>query len=79
MAAVLAYSSQFQADGGMKTAISRPAFLRFIEARAVCLGAMIGATYGEAFFCLGPIPVTELPGLSGPAPDSEELPPYRMY
>src|SRR5262249_30658057 len=64
MAAVLAYSSQFQADGGMQTAISRPAFLRFIEARAICLGAMIGVTYGEAFFCLGPLPVPELPGLS---------------
>jgi bacillithiol biosynthesis deacetylase BshB1 len=79
MAAVLAYHSQFQAAGGVQTAISRPAFLRFVEARALCFGALIGAEYGEAFTSLGAVPMSELPGLSGPAPPYGELPPYLVY
>lgn len=79
MAAVLAYRSQFQAGAGLSTALRRPAFLRFVEARAICFGAMIGAACGEAFFCPGAVPVTEVPGLSSPPPPDGELPPYSMY
>jgi bacillithiol biosynthesis deacetylase BshB1 len=80
MAAVAAFRSQFQPDGGgFQTAISRPDFLRFIEARAIVFGAMIGAAYGEAFYLPGPVPLGELPGLTGPAPARGELPSYRTY
>lgn len=80
MAAVAAYQSQFQPGGsGFQTAISRPDFLRFIEARAIVLGAMIGAAYGEAFYLPGPVPLDELPGLSNAPPPPGELPSYRMY
>jgi LmbE family N-acetylglucosaminyl deacetylase len=80
MAAVAAYRSQFEPDGDeFQTAISRPDFLRFIEARAIVYGAMIGAAYGEAFYLPGPVPLGELPGLTGPAPARGELPSYRTY
>jgi bacillithiol biosynthesis deacetylase BshB1 len=80
MAAVAAYRSQFQPDGGgFQTAISRPDFLRFVEARAIVFGAMIGAAYGEAFYLPGPVPLGGLPGLTGPAPPRGELPSYRTY
>jgi bacillithiol biosynthesis deacetylase BshB1 len=80
MAAIAAYESQFQSNGGgFQTAISRPDFLRFIEARAIVTGAMIGAAYGEAFYLPGPVPLSGLPGLTGPAPASGQLPPYRTY
>ncbi len=80
MAAVAAYQSQFLPDGGeFETAISQPEFLRFIEARAIVLGAMIGAAYGEAFYLPGPVPLHELPGLSNAPPPPGELTSYRMY
>ena len=80
IAALTAYQSQFQPDGsGFQTAISRPDFLRFIEAQAIVFGAMIGAAYGEAFYLPGPVPLGELPGLTGPAPARGELPSYRTY
>jgi bacillithiol biosynthesis deacetylase BshB1 len=78
MAAVAAYRSQFQPDGsGFQTAISRPDFMRFIEARAIVFGAMIGAAHGEAFYLPGPVPLGGLPGLTGPAPAGGGLPSYR--
>lgn len=80
MAAVTAYKSQFQADGsGPETAISRPDFLRLVEARAIFFGAMIGSTYGEAFYLPGPVPLSELPGLTDPPLPPGELPAYSMY
>jgi bacillithiol biosynthesis deacetylase BshB1 len=80
LAAINAYQSQFQFDGsGVKTAISRPDFLRSLEARAVWFGAMIGVAYGEALYLPGPIPLRELPGLSSASPAPGELPPYSMY
>jgi bacillithiol biosynthesis deacetylase BshB1 len=80
MAAVAAYQSQFQSDGSeFQTAISQPEFLRFIEARAIVFGAMIGAAYGEAFYLPGPVPLGELPGLTGTAPAGGELPYYCTY
>jgi bacillithiol biosynthesis deacetylase BshB1 len=80
MAALAAYKSQFQSDGGgIETAISRPDFLRLLEARSIYFGAMIGATYGEAFYLPGPVPVPELPGLSDPPLPPGALPSYSMY
>lgn len=78
MAAVTAYQSQFKSEGDKpRTAISQPGFLRFIEAQAITFGALIGASYGEAFHLPGPVPLRELPGLD--ARPQGELPPYRVY
>jgi N-acetylglucosamine malate deacetylase 1 len=80
MTAITAYQSQFKLEKGKSpTAISRPDFLRFIEAQAVVFGAMIGASYGEAFYLSGPVPLRELPGLGNAPILPGELPPYRAY
>jgi bacillithiol biosynthesis deacetylase BshB1 len=80
MAAVRAYQSQLEPEGGgFPTAISRPGFLRYIEAQAIVFGAMIGASYGEAFYLPGPVSLDELPGLGKEPPTPGELPPYRVY
>lgn len=60
MEAVAAYRSQFWSDGPSGTALSGGDFLRFIEARAICHGALIGARYGEAFRTEGPLAATGL-------------------
>jgi bacillithiol biosynthesis deacetylase BshB1 len=77
MAAVTAYQSQFKPGGA--TAISKPDFLHFIEAQAIVFGAMIGVSYGEAFYLPGPVPLRELPGLDNAFPPPGELPRYRVY
>jgi bacillithiol biosynthesis deacetylase BshB1 len=80
LAAINAYESQFHStDAGFKTAISEPNFMRFIEARAIWFGAMIGAAFGEAFYMPGPVPLAELPGLADPRPVEGALPPYSVY
>jgi bacillithiol biosynthesis deacetylase BshB1 len=77
---VAAYRSQLQSNHrGVETALSRPAYMRFIEARAIYYGAMIGAAYGEPFYSPGPVPLREFPGLTDPPPPSGGLPPYSMY
>ena len=64
MDAVRAYESQFMAgDKTATTALSRPGFLRALEARAVWFGWMIGATHGEPFLSVTPMAVSSLPGL----------------
>jgi len=79
MAAIMAYKSQFGSTGiGPETAISRPNFMRVLEAKAVLHGAMIGATYGEAFFLPGPVPCLQLPGLTSSTPPGE-LPAYSVF
>ncbi len=68
MAAIEAFASQFNAnDGGdeRKTAVSQPNFLRFIEARAIYFGGMIGAAYGEPFYASGPLPMRGFQGMFG--------------
>ena len=80
MAVVAAYRSQIQAEcSGLETALSRPEYMRFIKARAIYYGAMIGAAYGEAFYSPGPVPLRKFPGLAGPPPPPGKLPPYRVY
>ncbi len=80
LAAITAYQSQFQAgQSGPETAISRPDFLRLVEARAIFLGAMIGVAYGEAFYLPGPVPARELPGLDDPPLPEGQLPPFSLY
>jgi bacillithiol biosynthesis deacetylase BshB1 len=80
MAAVRAYRSQFQAESaGPETALSRPDFLRFVEARAVWFGAMIGVAYGEPFLSQGPVPTRELPGISDPDLSAGGLPAYHVF
>jgi len=80
MAAIMAYKSQFAPTGiGPETAISRPSFMRVLEAKAILYGAMIGATYGEAFFLPGPVPLPQLPGLTTPPTLPGELPAYTIF
>ena len=64
MAAVRAYESQFMAGAQTATtALSRPGFLRALEARAAWFGWMIGAAYGEPFLTATPMAVGSMPGL----------------
>jgi N-acetylglucosamine malate deacetylase 1 len=80
MAALEAYQSQFAPDSsGFQTAISQPDFLRFIRARAIVFGALIGAAYGEAFYVPGPVPLRGLPGLDYAPPQPGRLPPYSLF
>ncbi|MCG3206509.1 MAG: N-acetyl-alpha-D-glucosaminyl L-malate deacetylase 1 [Anaerolineae bacterium] len=78
MAAVRAYASQFQPDAaGPATALSRAGFLRYVEARAITYGALIGAAYGEPFAMRGPVPLAAFPGSDDLADESGLLPAYR--
>ena len=80
IAAVIAYKSQFQYDGrGVETALSRPDFMRFIEARAIYFGAMIGAAYGEAFYTPAPLPLFDFPPPTGQLSSRGQVPAYRIY
>ena len=68
MDAVRAYESQFMASQTTATtALSRPAFLRALEARAVWFGWMIGAAHGEPFLSATAMGVSSLPGLPPPS------------
>ncbi|MBN1662222.1 MAG: bacillithiol biosynthesis deacetylase BshB1 [Deltaproteobacteria bacterium] len=55
---IKAYRSQFT---GGKTAIGKPDFLHYLEARSRFYGAHIGALSGEPFFCEGPLGLDGLP------------------
>lgn len=61
MRAVRAFATQFHDPEhvGPETFISDPAFLRWVEARAVTLGFSIGAEYGEAFRYRGTLGVLD--------------------
>jgi N-acetylglucosamine malate deacetylase 1 len=64
MASVQAYGSQFQSNHrGVETTLSRPEFLRALEARAIWFGWMIQAAYGEPFLNAAPLATAEFPGL----------------
>ena len=78
--AITTYRSQFQSsEGGIRTAISEPGFLRLVEARAIWFGAMIGAAYGEPYYMPGPVPLVELPDMRASSVSDETLPPYSMF
>lgn len=59
--AVKAYASQFYNPDydAPTTTVSSKEFFENIETRARYFGAMIGATYGEPFFCKLPIPLSD--------------------
>jgi bacillithiol biosynthesis deacetylase BshB1 len=77
MAAVEAYESQFGAATGARTEIGDPAFLQQLSGRAGFFGAMIGAQYGEPFYCRGPVAASVLPGLG--SSDTDQPARYRMF
>ena len=80
MRILAAYPSQFQWDGaGLRTAISQPEFTRFIEARSIWFGAMIGVSHGEPFLVSGPVPLHELPGIDIMVTPKGDLPPFCMF
>lgn len=70
MHALAAHASQFGAAGGAPTALSGGDFLRYVEARAVCHGALIGAAHGEGFAMAGPVALAGLDALLAPATPS---------
>ncbi len=61
MRAVRAFATQFHdpEHEGPETFISDPAFLRWVEARAVTLGFSIGARYGEGYLYRGNLGVAD--------------------
>ena len=80
MRILAAYPSQFQWDGaGLRTAISQPEFTRFIEARSIWFGAMIGVSHGEPFLVSGPVPLHELPGIDIMVTPKGDLPTFCMF
>ena len=77
-AAIAAYASQFQAiDDGPQTAISQTSFSRFLEARSIYFGAMVGAAHGEAFYSPGPIALNLFPEPVNAPPG--KLPAYGVW
>ena len=79
-AAMAAYASQFQAvDDGPQTAISQSGFGRFLEARSIYFGAMIGAAYGEPFYSPGPIALDLFPESVSASPAPGQLPAYSVW
>jgi len=64
MRAVAAFKSQFYDPNSKEpnTFISDPKFLDMIDARGLHFGALIGATYGEAFVTKQPPRVDDLIG-----------------
>lgn len=82
MAAIVAFSSQFKPtheNEDEATPLSQPEFLRFIEARAIYFGAMIGAAYGEAFYSLGPLAMRGFPEIEHLASASGKTAVYSVY
>lgn len=67
MRAVLAHASQFAGGDDPPTALAGGDFLRFVEARAVCHGALIGVAHGEGFVMAGPVGLAGLDALVPPA------------
>ena len=71
MEAVRAYQSQFHSQASqVETTLSRPGFLRALEARAIWFGWTIQAAYGEPFLSTTPLAAGTFPGL----PDETQLP-----
>ncbi|MBM4275476.1 MAG: bacillithiol biosynthesis deacetylase BshB1 [Deltaproteobacteria bacterium] len=80
LAVLEAYASQFQSGGAdPETALSQPEFLRFVEARSIWFGAMIGVKFGEPFYSPGPVPLGELPLMCGQSSTGGNFPPFNLY
>jgi bacillithiol biosynthesis deacetylase BshB1 len=82
MAAIEAFASQFKPateSEDKATVLNQPNFLRFIEARAIYFGAMIGAAYGEAFYALGPLAMGGFPGVDQSTSAGERTAVYSVY
>ena len=81
LAVIGAYRTQFFHDepGEGQTAISDPAFLRYHESRSAYFGAMIGVSYGEPYYCTGPLGLRGIPGSEQPRPIGPWLPKYRCF
>lgn len=80
MALLSAYGSQFQStENGLQTAISQSGYSRFLEARAIYFGAMIGSPYGEPFYTPGPVSLSQFPDLVNTPPASGALPPFSPW
>lgn len=80
LAAIMAYASQFQSTNTAdepQTALSDSRFTRFLEAKAIWFGAMIGVSYGEPFFSHAPVHLAHFPS-SADAPQATGLPAYKM-
>ncbi|MFF3159412.1 bacillithiol biosynthesis deacetylase BshB1 [Streptomyces sp. NPDC057910] len=76
-AAIAAYDSQFHQDEDARTtAIDGTDFRDALTARARMLGGLIGARYGEAYYCEGPVGLRTLPDLEGADPDPRT---YRAF
>ncbi len=74
-AAIDAYASQFhQSEETRTTAIGGAGFRDVLVARARAHGATVGAAYGEAYYCEGPVGVRALPDLDGPGPGTDPDP-----
>jgi LmbE family N-acetylglucosaminyl deacetylase len=76
--AIRAYRSQFESPNLERDAvIDVRRFLEVMEARASVLGAMIGARWGEGFFCDGPVGLSAVPGFDV----NQERPPrwYQLF
>lgn len=79
-AALRAFESQFIGDEmGPQTALSRPEFLQFTEARARWFGAMIGVAYGEPFLSTGPLSLPRFPGAVPETRSKQAVPSYCMF
>lgn len=70
MKAIKCYKSQLYdpSISGRQTNISRPEFLKYIEARAIHYGSMISTLYGEPFFVRRAVPVDDPVELYKPFP-----------
>ncbi|MGA2297964.1 MAG: bacillithiol biosynthesis deacetylase BshB1 [FCB group bacterium] len=68
MNAIKAYVSQVYVEGmsdpgGPVTRLSRPEFLRELEARAIYFGTQVGYRYAEAFYSVEPVGISSLSAL----------------
>jgi len=82
MTAIEAFASQFKPtheNEDEETVLSQPDFLRFIEARSIYFGAMIGAAYGEAFYAMGPLELQGFPEFDQPISSKGRTAVYSVY
>src|SRR5262249_4525664 len=71
--AILCYRSQFYREGSPEraTRIAHPDFLPAVEGKSRAMGALIGASFGEAYTAEEPIAVEDLVSLYSKKPWEE--------